>query len=357
MKNSLSSCAVLLSLLVGGQSFAATTKKVVKSKNQKTKTEKLTAKSTNNESSVSLTHEKSQYTIVRGTNTLGDLQFFPKPGQFSVNAELSSRPNKATATFKGKDVLSSKESMTVQEYKVNYGINENLAGGVTIEHYLSGKRELEYVEQKKTLNTKASGFADPTFSGTYRLATQNVSKVNTDLTFSFSPSLVKAEEGSEDKNGTRGRGAFLAQAKIEVGAKLPQVDVSGKFALGLEGEKEIKDLTSSNKYKIDSTTTIALGGAVRREFNDQFALKGGLDLTFVPEDKRTEAGKTYYTMDSFTRVGVLAEGQYTIVPQSVLAKLQIKLNTEGSRTLKLDEKLDVDSSSSQVFLLGADFLF
>ena len=109
-----------------------------------------------------------------------------------------------------------------------------------------------------------------------------------------------------------------------MGAKLPSVDVSGNIAIGVVGEREVKDISTPNKYKIDSATTIALGGTIRHEFTDTIALKGGLGLTFVPEDKRTQSGETFYKMDSFTRFSFMSEGQYAIIPEKILAKLHLK---------------------------------
>jgi hypothetical protein len=334
----------------------------------KTKTKKIKAapastkssastssKSTNNESTTTFANHRFNGL---NSNHLGDLQFIPNQGEVIASAELSARPNKVTATFKGKDTVSAKESNLVQEYKIKYGVLEKAAIALSFEHYLSGKKETEIIEQKKTINVKAGGFTDPVLSGTYRIMDQKSDRVNTDLTFAISPSLIKAEEASEDKNGSRGRGALMMQAKGEVGAKFQAFEASGNLSLMFEGEREIKDLSTSEKYKIDSATTIALGGALRHEFTDKFAAKGGVELTFVGEDKRTQAGTSFYTMDSFTRVGFLAEGQYNVIPEKFLTKLQLCINTEGSRSLKLGEnKLEVDSSSSQVFLLGADFRF
>lgn len=342
------------------QLFSATTtptkKRPQKSKNVKVNLPSI--KSTNTQSEGKISQIRSSYSHLNNTNSLGDLQFMPMPGEVSATAELAIKPSTLTASFKGKDVAESKESATTQSYKINYGILENLSLGVSIEHFISGKRETELIDQKKTVTTKASGLSDPVINGTYRLTTQQLKKVNTDLTLSFSPSVIKAEEASEDKKGSRGRGTFMTQAKVEVGAKLAAFSVSGNASLLIEGEKEIKDLTTNEKFKIDSNTAFAVGGAIRKELMDDFALKGGLDLTFIGEEKRKSAGKSFYTMDSFTRLGFSAEAQYTIVSEKVLAKLLIRLNSDGSRTLKLnDNTLDVDSSNGQVYLLGGDFIF
>ncbi|MBP9681512.1 MAG: hypothetical protein KBD76_08915 [Bacteriovorax sp.] len=362
MKKPFSFCVLTISAMMSTQIFAANNasplalKKEKKAKFVKNKGSNQLPQNTASESTISLTPERQVST--NGTNHLGDLQYMPRTGEINASVELSTRPESVTASFKGKDAITVKESNFIQAYKVNYGINEKMAAGVTLEHFISGKREAEVVQQKKTINTKATGLADPTINGTYRLGTQAINKVNTDLTLSVSPSLIKAEEGSEDKSGSRGRGAMLVQGQVEVGAKLARVDVSANATIGIVGEREIKDIKSAEKYKIDSATTISLGGAVRHEFTETLALKGGLGLTFVPEDKRTQAGETFYKMDSFTRFSFMGEGQYSIVPEKVLAKLQVKINTEGSRTLALgDTKLDVDNSSGQVFLLGTEFLF
>ena len=349
---------LLISLFFNNQTFSKTITNKDLNKSKKGKSALSSTKASNNQSEETLSQMRPSYSHINNTYNLGDLQFMPRQGEVAATVELASKPSNMTATFKGKDVAEAKESAITQNYKINYGALEKLSLGVSVEHFISGKRETEIFEQKKTVTVKASGLSDPIINGTYRLTSQGLNKVNTDLTLSFSPSLIKAEEASEDKKGTRGRGAYMTQAKVEVGAKLSTVSVSGNASLLLEGEKEIKDLTTSEKYKIDSNTAFALGGAVRKELMDDFALKGGLDLTFIGEEKRKSAGKSFYIMDTFTRLSFSAEAQYSIIPEKILAKLLLRTNSESSRTLKLnDNPLDVDSSSGQVYLLGADFRF